>query len=351
MISLTKTRRSVSRALALILGCAPLAAFALDKVEFYSNWFPQAENGAFYQAKAAGIYERYGLDVTLNPGGPQVNGSMLVLGKRADFAILHSEGELLSALEKDLPLVAVAAMYQKDPQVVVSHKGVGNDSLEALKGKPIMLSQDAMTSFWPWLKHKYGYDDAQIRPYTFQMAPFLVNKQAIQQSFLTSEPFAIKQADVDPNVFLLSDHGWEPVSVPLVTRSDLVKSNPDLVRRFVQATLEGWYAYLQDPSAGNALIKQLVPEMLDGQIQYSLKEMKDHGIVVSGDALTLGIGAMTDARWKAFYDEMSAVGLYKQGMDYRRVFSLDFVNDKAFAQQMQAKYPQAMKNGSPEAAQ
>jgi NitT/TauT family transport system substrate-binding protein len=319
---------------------------ANDKVTFYEDWFPEVEHGGAYQAKALDIYKKYGIDIDLEPGGPQVNGALLLLGGKADFVTLHTDGELLHGLEQGTPLVAVAAQYQKDPQVLLSHKGVGHDTMESLKGVPILLSQDSFSSFWPWLKSKYGYTDDQVRPYTFQMAPFLADKEAVQQAYLTAEPYAIEQGGVDPNIFLLSDYGWNTYSALLVTRADMIKKNPDLVKRMTQATIEGWYSFWQDPKPGSKLVQEAA-KTPDGQIAYSINGMKTRGIVLSGDALTQGIGTMNDERWKSFYDAMVKAGLYKPGLDYKKAYTLEFVNDKAFIAKMTAQYPDAVKNGSP----
>jgi len=218
--------------------------------------------------------------------------------------------------------------------------------MESLKGTPILLSQDSFSSFWPWLKKKYGYTDDQVRPYTFQMAPFLSDKMAVQQAYLTAEPYAIKQGGVDPNIFLLSDYGWNTYAALLVTRADVIEKKPELVKRMVQATLEGWYSFWQDPKPGSAMVQKLV-STTDGQVHYSLGEMKARGIVLSGDALSNGIGAMNDERWKSFYDAMVAAGLYKPDLDYKKAYTLQFVNDKSFIAKMNQQYPDAVKNGSP----
>jgi NitT/TauT family transport system substrate-binding protein len=325
---------------------APAGARADDKVTFYEDWFPEVEHGGAYQAVATDIYKKYGIDIDLQPGGPQVNGSLLLLGGKADFVTLHTDGELLHGLEQGTPLVAIAAQYQKDPQVLLSHKGVGHDTLESLKGTPILLSQDSFSSFWPWLKKKYGYTDDQVRPYTFQMAPFLSDKMAVQQAYLTAEPYAIKQGGVDPNIFLLSDYGWNTYAALLVTRADVIEKKPELVKRMVQATLEGWYSFWQDPKPGSAMVQKLV-STTDGQVHYSLGEMKARGIVLSGDSVTNGIGAMNDERWKSFYDAMVGAGLYKPDLDYKKAYTLQFVNDKSFIDKMNQQYPDAVKNGSP----
>lgn len=336
---------SLAFGLAAVLAAAAPAA-AADKVTIYTDWFPEIEHGGTYQAAAAGISDAYGLDVEVKPGGPQVNGALLLLGGKADFVLLHTDGELIHAVEQNAPLVAVAAMYQKDPQVLVSHKGVGHDSMESFKGVPILLSQDSFSSFWPWLRSRFGYTDDQVRPYTFQMGPFIADKNSVQQSYLTAEPYAIRQGGVDPNIFLLSDYGWDTYASLLVTRADMIQKKPDLVKRMVQAELEGWYSFWQDPKPAADLVKKLV-DVSDGQNQYSISEMKAHGIVISGEALENGIGAMSDARWKSFYDSTVKAGLYKAGTDYKKGYTLAYVNDKEFKAKMEAKYPNAMKNGAP----
>jgi NitT/TauT family transport system substrate-binding protein len=315
------------------------AAQDLENVVLYLNWTPQVEDAGFYQAVQTGIYKKYGLNVTIRPGGPQMNTTLFLLSKQADFIDLHSSGELIGALEQSLPLVAVAALYQKDPEIVVAHKGVGHDSLQSLKGAPIMLSQDARSSFWPWLKLKFGYTDDQIRPYAFQLAPFLTDKNAVQQAYLTAEPFAMKKAAVDPNIFLLSDFGWKAYASIIVARTD---ENPDRVRRFVRASIEGWYSYWNDPASAHEALRKVSPDQTDAQMDFSRSELARNGILLSGDALSHGIGAMTDERWKQFYDEMSDAGLYKKGLDYKKVYSLAYVNDASFIDDLKKQYPNAV---------
>ena len=339
--------RTLLAALAIIGLAGAAAAAAPEKITLYTNWIPDIENGGFYQAKAAGLYEAYGVDCILKNGGPQVNGRLLLLGGEADFAELHTSGELVSAVEHNAPLVALAAFYQKDPQIIVSHKGMGYDSLEQLKGVPILLTQDAFASFWPWLKARYGYTDDQVRPYTNTVAQFLNDKKVVQQAYLTNEPYAMNKEGADPNIFLLSDHGWSTYTAILVTRRDMVEKRPDLVRRVVRATIEGWYSMLENPAPAIAYIKREAPQTSDAQVAYSLAGMKANGIVLSGDALTLGIGAMTDERWSQFYSEMSGIGLYKTGLDYKTGYTLAFVDDPAFIARMAEKYPDAIANGAP----
>ena len=323
-------RRALLAGAASLLA-APARAWAQkpDRVVFGTNWRAQAEHGGFYQAVATGLYRRRGLDVTIRQGGPQINSAQLLASGRLDFNMGASLFGALNYLQSGVPIVTTAAIFQKDPQILMAHPGQGHDSLAALKGKPIMISAGAQSTYWQFLKHRFGYTDAQIRPYTFQLAPFLADKKAIQQGYLTSEPFKAEQAGVKPVVLLLADGRYASYTTTIETRADVVRDKPGLVQRFVDASIEGWYGYLDgDPGPANSLIKRDNPDMTDALIAYAIAAMKRHGIVVSGDALTLGIGAMTDARWKDFFDTMSGAGVFPPTLEYRRAYTLQFVNKK-----------------------
>jgi NitT/TauT family transport system substrate-binding protein len=214
--------------------------------------------------------------------------------------------------------------------VLIAHPGQGNDSFAALKGKPIEIAADARQGWWRFLAAKYGYSESQVRLYTFNMAPFLADKNLIQQGSLGSEPFVIKQkAGIDPVVLLVADSGYKSYGNIISAGRRIVEEKPDLVRRFVDASIEGWYSYLyQNPDPANRLIKAANPEMSDALLAYGRDMMKKHGIVDSGDALTLGIGAMTPERWKEFYRGMVAVGVYPDGIDVTRAYVTEFVNHR-----------------------
>ncbi len=305
-------------------------AHALDAVTFGTNWKAQAEHGGYYQAVAEGIYEKYGLDVTIRQGGPQVNHNQLLAAGKIDFNMGGSMFGAFNFVENDVPMVVVAAIFQKDPQILMAHPEQGFETLADLKGHPILISQDARPTFWEWLKAQYGYTDDMIRPYTFNPAPFLADPSAIQQGYLTSEPFAVeREGGFVPQVFLLADAGYETYSTTIETSWQLVEDNPDLVQRFVDATIEGWYSYLYgDPAAGNALIKVDNPDMTDEQIAFSIAKLKEYGIANSGATEELGIGAMTDQRWQNFFAFASDAGLYPKDLDLKRAYTLQFVNHK-----------------------
>ena len=313
-----------------VLGAMALAArpaSALDKVTLGTDWRAEAEHGGYYQAIATGIYAKYGIEVTLRQGGPQVNHSQLLAAGRLDFDETPNSFLPLNFVKENVPMVAVAAFFQKDPQVLIAHPGVGNDSLAALKGKPIMIGADTRVGSWLFLKSKFGYTDDQIRPYNFNVAPFLADPNAVQQGYLSSEPLLIEKAGVKPVVFLLANEGYSSYASVIETSRKMVEEKPDLVQRFVNASIEGWYSYLYgDPSPGNALIKKDNPEETDELLSYAIAKMKEYGIVDSGDSMKLGIGAMTDARWQDFFEVMSKQGLYPATMDYKKAYTLQFVN-------------------------
>ncbi|HEY9623724.1 MAG TPA: ABC transporter substrate-binding protein [Crinalium sp.] len=311
---------------------SPSASGELTKLTFGTNWFAQAEHGGFYQAIATGIYKEHGLDVSIKMGGPQVNGTQLLMGGAVDFFMGYGS-DAIKAVEEGIPKVTVAAIFQKDPQILVAHPDTGVETLADLKGHPIFISAAANVTYWPFLKAKFGFTDDQKRPYNFNPGPFLADKNAAQQGYLSSEPLAIeKEGGLKPVVFLLADFGYEPYSTTIETRRELVDTKPDLVQRFVDASIKGWYSYLHgDSSAANELIKKDNPEMTDEQIAYGIAKMKEYGIVESGDSLTKGIGAMTDERWKSFFDTMATENVFKKETDYTKAYTLQFVNKGADA--------------------
>ncbi len=311
-------------------GIGPAPAETLDKVTFGANWVAEAEHGGFYQALADGTYRKYGLDVTIVPGGPNANNRMLMTVGKLDFFMSANTLQGFDAVAQNVPIIDVAAMFQKDPQVLLAHPDQGISKLEDLKKLTIFVSPEGMTSYYQWLKADFGFKDDRVKPYTFNPQPFLADKHSAMQGYVTSEPFAVeKEGKFKPKIFLLADQGFSDYSTLIETRRELVEKKPDLVRRFVDASIIGWYNYLYgDNTPANALIKRQNPEMTDALLAYSVAKMKEYGIVDSGDTLTLGIGAMTDARMKDFFDKMVRAGVAKPGLDYRKSYTLQFVDKK-----------------------
>lgn len=321
-----RTLASAASALVALKGAKASARIA-DKVVFQTNWRAEAEHGGYYQALARGIYRRYGLDVELRQGGPQVNGAQLLLGGRIDM-FMSNGLQAINHVRGDLPLLAIGAIFQKDPQILMTHAGADIDGFAAMRGRPILVSPEGRMTYWPFLRARFGFTDDQIRPYTFNLQPFLADRNAIQQGYITAEPFAARQAGARPVAHLIADAGYENYNETIEIAARTVRDRREVVQRFVDASMEGWAEYLrrQDIGAANALIKRDNPDMDEARIDYALSAMQTHGLVRSGDALTLGIGAMTDARWARFYAQMVEYGVHPPGIDVRRAYSLDFVN-------------------------
>jgi NitT/TauT family transport system substrate-binding protein len=314
---------------AALTAISPAAAQTTpDKVSFGTNWVPEAEHGGFFQALADGTYKRYGLDVTIVPGGPNDNNRMLLIAGKLDFFIAANTLMSFDAVANNVPVVTVAAIFQKDPQVFLTHPESKAAKLEDLKPLTLFVSKEGISSYFQWLKSEYGFSEEKVRPYTFNSQPFIADKQSAMQGYVTSEPYAIENAaKFKPGIILLADYGFNTYSTLIETRRELTDKKPDLVQRFVDASVIGWYNYLYgDNAPGNALIRKLNPEMTDELLAYSVNRMKEYGIVDSGDTLRDGIGAMTDARAASFFDKMVRAGVVRPDIDFRKAYTLRFVN-------------------------
>jgi NitT/TauT family transport system substrate-binding protein len=299
-------------------------AQAQDKVTFLTNWFAQAEHGGFYAGVTNGIYKKHGLDVTVRMGGPQVNVMQLLAAGQVDF-VMGYDFWVMKAIEQGVPAVTVGVSFQKDLACLATHVEV--KSLDELKGKTVFVATASRSSWWPWLRTKYGLADDQVRPFTGNLQPFLADKNSATQGFITNSPFDIEKAGFKANYFLFADYGWPVYGSTIVTMQKQVKDKPDLVARFVRASMEGWKQYLADPSAANVLIKQENPRANDDQLAYALARLKELKALTGGDAERSGIGTMSEARYKAIYDLMVREALLKPEVDYRQAFTTQFVKD------------------------
>jgi len=319
--------RLVLAAAAVLMGSAAQAQ-PLDKVTFATNWVAEAEHGGFYQALADGTYRKHGLDVTILPGGPNVNHRLQLVAGKIDFYMSANTLQAFDAVAQNVPTLVIASMFQKDPQVLLAHPDQGIEKFADLKKLTLFISKEGLVSYFQWMKQEFGFNERQVKPYNFNPQPFLADKRSAMQGYVTSEPFAVeKQGKFKPRIFLLADEGFGSYSTLIETRRDLVQKKPDMVQRFVNASIVGWYHYLYgDNSVANARIKRDNPEMSDDLIAYSIARMKEYGMVDSGDSLKLGIGAMTDERMKGFFDKMVTAGVVKRGIDYKKAYSLQFIN-------------------------
>ena len=319
----------VALVMSLAMSLAPgHAQTALDKVSFGTNWVAEAEHGGFFQAVADGTYKAYGLDVTIVPGGPNDNNRLLLIAGKIDFFMAANTLMSFDAVANNVPVVTIAAMFQKDPQVLLTHPESKVTKLEELKPLTLFVSKEGISSYFQWLKSEYGFSEEKVRPYTFNPQPFIANKQSAMQGYVTSEPFAVeKSAAFKPGIILLADYGFNTYSTLIETRAEIIDKKADMVQRFVDASIVGWYHYLYGNNApANEMIKKLNPEMTDELLAFSIAKMKEYGIVDSGDSLHDGIGAMTDTRMASFFDKMVRAHVVRSDVDYRKAYTLRFIN-------------------------
>ncbi|NNE80115.1 MAG: ABC transporter substrate-binding protein [Silicimonas sp.] len=314
-------------ALSLTAGTA-LADGHLAKVSYGTNWVAQAEHGGFYQSVADGTYAECGLDVTIVPGGPQVNNRALMLAGRMDF---HMGGDLLqafSAAQENIPVVNVAAIFQKHPQVIVAHPGEA-DSWEELKDLTLLIGDNGFQSYYQWMIAAHGFTAEQRKPYTFNPAPFLSDKKVGMQGYLSSEPYLVKkEGGFDPNVFLIADAGYSSYATTIEAMQQTIDEHPERVQCFVDGSIKGWYNFLYgDNEAAIALIQEANPEMTRDKIDFAISKLKSWGIVDSGDAETMGIGVITDSKVEDFYNKMVDAGVVEAGIDFKKTYSTQFVGN------------------------
>ena len=324
---------------AILAACSPAKPEAakgsgphLTPIRFATDWRAEAEHGGFYEALAEGEYARRGLDVKIIQGGPGVNVPQLLAAGSVDLGVGSNGFVVMNLAQEGVPVRAVAAVFQKDPQVLIAHPDAGVNSLADLKGHPVLLGDASVTTFWLWLKAKYGLTDDQVRKYTFNNGPFLADKRAVQQGYVTSEPYTIeKQTGLKPKVFLLADNGYPGYATMILAPETLIAKDPAAVKAFVEATAKGWRDYLNgDPRPADALIRKDNPEMTQDVLDQARAKLKANAIVEGDDAptgakATGGIGAMTDARWKTFFDMATATGVYPKTLDYKRAYTLQFL--------------------------
>ena len=320
----------VLAAMAAMAACSPArkADSGLTVIRFATDWRAQAEHGGFYQALATGEYRKRGLDVKIIQGGPSVNVPQLLATHSVEMGMGSNDFIVMNMAQEKAPVKAVAAFMQKDPQVLIAHPDQNIRNIADMRGRPILLSDAAVTAYWVWLKAKYGFTDAQVRKYTFNVAPFLNDKRVIQQGYVTSEPYTIqKQGHMTPAIFLLADEGYPSYATMALASDDLIKSNPKAVQAFVDATAAGWKSYLNgNAKPGDALILKDNPEMTQDVLDQARATMRAYGLVESGDALNSGIGAMTDARWAEFFKVAADQSVYPKTLDYKQAYTLQFVN-------------------------
>lgn len=321
----------IGAAVASLVAGSALADGHLTKVSFGTNWVAQAEHGGYYQAVADGSYAACGLEVTIVPGGPQVNNRALMIAGKIDFLMGGNMLQPYYARSEGIPVKVVAAHFQKEPQILMTHPGKVNDFGEIKDLEQLIIGDNGFTSFYQWMMNDHGFRADNRIPYTYNPAPFLANENSAQQGYITSEPFAIeREGGFVPDIYLLADYGFSTYSTTVETMEATLESNPDAVKCFVEASSIGWANFLYgDNAAAIELIQGDNPDMSAEQIAFSIDKLKEYGIVVSGDAVEVGIGAMSDAQNEDFFTKMINAGVIDGKLDWKEVYTLEYSNTGA----------------------
>ena len=312
----------------LCIGLTSQMVNAADKVVMGTNWLAQGGHGGFYQAVADGTYTKHGLDVEIMMGGPQMNNRPMLIAGKLDFLMT---GNLLLSFDNvrnGIPTMVVAAFFQKDPQAMLAHDGNYEKFSDLTSAPTILVSKDGQFSFWKWMVNAHGFRDEQVKPYAYNLAQFLQDEKMVQQAYGTAEPIYAAAAGADPKTFLLADNGWTTYSTTIEARNEMVENNPDLVQRFVSASIEGWYNFLYgDRTAAYELIMKDNPEMTKEKLDKEMAQFEKLGIIDVGDAINNGIGAMSMDRVKAFHKLAVDSGIIEEGsVDVNKVATDKFVN-------------------------
>ena len=305
-------------------------AWANDKVTFATNWLAQGGHGGFYQALADGTYEKYGLEVDIQMGGPQMNNRPMLPAGKVDFLMTGNLLLSMDSVRNEIPTIVVASYFEKDPQAIIAHKGQYSGWNDLANAPEILVSKDGQFSFWKWMTAEHGFKDESLRPYGYNLAAFLNDEKMVQQAYGTAEPIYAAAAGADVETYLLADQGWSTYSTTIEARVDMVENNPNLVQRFIDASTVGWYNYLYgDNAAGNAAIISANPDQTLEKLTKEALQLKSLGIIDSGKQLEVGIGAIDMARVRAFYNLAVEAGILEAGsVDVAKVATAQFVNKK-----------------------
>jgi NitT/TauT family transport system substrate-binding protein len=332
--------KSFCAAVFLMTTGATVTAGPPEKIVFYTDWKAQAEHGGFYQALAGGLYKKYGLEVTLRPGGPQTDNTRLLASNAIQMGMISNSFQALTLAEKKADVKIVMAAFQKDPQMVMVHSGVPFKSLADLKGRAIFMDDAFRTTYFPWMKAKFGLNDKQVRKYAFSLTPWLQSKAYAQEGYVTSEPFTARKAGAAPQVIVISDGGYPGYAAMVAATGDMIRKKPAVVRAFVQASQEGWQQYISgNPDAAHTLILKDNPQMTPELLAYGRAQLIKYGIVLSGEATTKGAGTMSPARWTQMKNDMSALGLYSASLDPAAAYDLRFLGGSKRAHEMLPRIP------------
>jgi len=293
----------------------------LTKITLQADWYPQPEHGGFYTALVKGFYKDEGLDVTIQPGGPYLAVEQQVSIGAAQFGMGTSD-RILESVADGQPLVAVAATMQHDPQGIMVRNDSPIHAFADLNGHTISVKPGY--TWFAYLVKRYHLDNIHEIPATMSVANFVADPQYIQQAFATSEPFFARQAGIETRVLLVSDSGYNPYRVMFTTR-DFLQQHPDIVAKFVRASLKGWREYLNDPAAAHAAIAKLNPALNPEWMNFTWQALRDGHYVTGNDPSGAQLGQMTGQRWNMMYQQLLDLKVIDKPFDPVTAYTLQFV--------------------------
>ena len=298
----------------------------LTPVRFTLNWLPTPDHAGYYAAKISGIYEKYGLDVEIRPGGPQTNVHQLLAAGQTDM-IMGTTMRALNARREGVPIVTVASWYQKDATTFMLHPGNNAANLADLKTVPLFIPSIARVNYWPWLKAKFGFTDDQLRPYDFSYRTWAVTPTGASQGYITGDKLNMAGVGV-PNgrSMLLADFGWNQYINTVDALDEMVAKKPDVIRAFLKATAEGWQQYLRDPTSVNKELTRLNPDLPLETAVYGYDVIRNYKLLGVSSASEGKIGQISDSRMKAFIDEMVKAGALPESDSYQKAYTLQFMD-------------------------
>lgn len=307
----------------LLSGCKKQAVSSngFFPVTLQTDWYPQPEHGGFYTALLKGYYKAEGLDVTIVPGGPFVIGDQQLASGAANFSMSSSDAVLVAA-SHGLPLVAVAATLQSDPQGIMVHKDSPVHTFVDLNGHTVAVKAGSI--WFQYLVKKYNLDTVREIPATFSVANFLADPNYIQQAFVTSEPYFANKGGAETRMLMATDGGFPTYRVYL-TSQEFIKQHPDVVAKFVRASTKGWRDYIADPSVANAEINKLNPAMSKDQMDFSARTLKEMGFETGSGPDGDQLGKFTEERWAAVYKELVDLKVITNPIDPKTAYTMQFL--------------------------
>ncbi|WP_211747488.1 ABC transporter substrate-binding protein [Paenibacillus sp. Marseille-Q4541] len=290
------------------------------KITQVTNWFAQPEHGGQYTALAKGYYKEEGIDMTIEPGGPQVSSMQIVASGKAQFGMGQAD-EVLTARDSGIPIVAIAAVFQKSPQAMLFHADADIADFEDLNGRNVYTAPGS--GYWDFIKKKYSLNEVKDLAYTGQFVNFIEDKNAVTQSYITSEPFTLKQQGVETRYLLTYDAGFQPYSNVLFTTEDFLKEYPDVVKGYLAASVKGWNYYKDNYEEMNEVLKEKNPDLtLEGMKYGAEQEMQ---LIFTEETDVNGMGSMTEERWTKLQNDMYDLGLLKNKEDITGAFTTEYL--------------------------